>query len=464
MGRALLILAAATLLAACRGEGGAAVRVAGTDTLASAGAYRPAAHAALPCAACHTGALAGTRIAAVPRESCAAAGCHVEGGPTQVSTKTATFRHLDHARDGEVALSCAGCHTHSEGGQELQVSVDACALCHLGRLEGSEPSDCRTCHQQPQHVALTSQALPIPHSSLPWVETGCVRCHYDVAEPLTRVALARCSACHGRDTTLVVRGIARDLHPTHTAVTCTACHDGEAHRVRAMSSAVQLVCGDCHVRAHDLTLGEQWSHSATCTHCHETVHQPQQRLLLGMLPGEAAVPSSKFIAGMTCRSCHMRSGPATASGAAGDAIRGQAQACAGCHRTEYGRVLAWWLAGTRARTRAVSAYVTRGARELGSTGSDSVRALVASSLALIELVESAGGQHNLELSDRIFRQSVARVRAAYSLAGRAPPPAPSLGSPAHEGTCSFCHYSPDDPWDFRRMSAPFHRDALGVDR
>lgn len=455
------MLCAAALFAAC-GADEYAPTVSDSGATLSGTVARADPHARLPCTACHRGALAGTRIAGVPRETCATSGCHQEGGPAQVSTKTATFEHRDHARDGEVALSCAGCHTHTAGRQPLYVSVDGCALCHLSRLEGAEPADCRTCHQQPQHIALTSQALPIPHSSLPWVETGCVRCHYDVAEPATRVALSRCAACHGQDATLIGRGIATDLHPSHTSVNCSACHEGDAHRVRAMSSAVQLVCADCHVREHDLTVGVDWRHDATCTSCHEAVHQPQQRLLLGMMPGEVASPSSKFIAGITCRSCHIRSDRSVADGAAGNAIRGQAEACSGCHRSEYESVLDWWLDGTRARTRAVGSYVRRAASELRTVDSDSARSLIGSAVALMDLVETAGGHHNLELSDRIFRQSVDRVTRAYALTGRVPPSPPILGSPAHEGTCSYCHYSPDEPWDFRRMSGPFHRAVLGV--
>jgi hypothetical protein len=228
-----------------------------------------------------------------------------------------------------------------------------------------------------------------------------------------------------------------------------------------MSSAVLLVCGDCHTREHDVALGVDWDNDVTCASCHQAVHQPQQRLLLGMVPGAQASPSSKFIAGMTCRSCHVRPTAADPSGAA---VRGQAEACAGCHRTEYGRVLDWWLEGTRARTRSVSAYITRAGRELGAAAPDSARRLVAGAAELMQLVEQAGGQHNLEVSDRIFRESVDRVKRAYGLAGRVPPAPPVLGSPAHEGMCSYCHYSPDAPWDFRRMSGPFHQSVMGVDR
>jgi hypothetical protein len=457
MGRALLIFCAAVLVTACAVEDNRVPAEVADGTVPHAGLTDS--HVDLPCTACHTGALTGGRIAAVPRETCTSAGCHQEGGPAQVSTKTATFQHRDHARDSEMMLSCAGCHTHAAGRAPLQVSVDACALCHLPDIRGGGTDECRTCHLLPQHVALTSQGMPVPHSALPWIETGCVRCHYDVAEAPTRVASSRCVACHGRDTAVVARGIATDLHPAHTAVTCTSCHEGDAHRVRAMSSAVQLVCADCHTREHGLPVGA--GDALTCNGCHVAVHQPQQRLLLGMLPGETSSPSSKFIAGMTCRSCGCGT---TASTVGGDAIRGQAEACASCHRTEYRRVLAWWVDGTRQRTAAVSRYVARASAELGPAASDSARMLIESSVAMLALVGQAGGHHNLELSDRIFREAVTRVNRAYALQGRVPPAAPALGSPAHEGMCSYCHYSPNDPWDFRRMSPEFHRSLPGVQR
>jgi hypothetical protein len=454
MGRALLMLWAAAWLAACGADDAPARHALGDDAAAAA----PDPHAGLTCAACHQGELPGVRRASVPSAACATSGCHQEGGPSRVSTATASFPHRDHGRDGDVALGCAGCHTHDTGEQPLRVSADGCALCHLTDMAGSTRDECRLCHQQPQHVALTSQALPIPHSALPWVETGCVRCHYDVAEPQTRVEVARCTACHGTGTAVVSRGIATDLHPTHVSVTCTACHERDAHHVRAMSSAVQLVCADCHSREHGVQVGTEWRNDATCTACHEAVHQPQQRLLLGLIDGAPASPSSKFIAGMTCRSCHIRT---SRDDATGNAIRGQAEACASCHRGEYRQVLDWWLDGTRTRTRAVTQYVARARSDLGAAAPDSARALIDGAAQMMALVEEAGGHHNLELSDRIFRESVARVRSAYGQAGRVAPQPPGLGSPAHEGVCSFCHYSARGPWNFERMSGPFHRDIMG---
>lgn len=462
MGRALLTFCAAVLFAACGAGHGDDAPVALADTgIADTGIAAPDAHASLPCAACHQGDLVEGRPATVPRASCAAGGCHQEGGPAEVSTRTARFRHRDHARDGEVALSCAGCHTHTGGGERLVVAVDACALCHLNDVRSGTSGECRTCHQQPRHVALTGQALPVPHSALPWVETGCVRCHYDVADAPVRVRLDRCTSCHAGDMARIGRGVGTDLHPSHASIACISCHEGDTHRVRAMSSAVRLVCADCHDAAHAVLLDAAPATSITCTGCHETVHQPQQRLLLGLMPGETAAPSSKFVAGITCRSCHIRTG--TDSGAGG-AIRGQAESCEGCHRSEYRQVLRWWLDGSRERTAAATRYVAQAERDLSAVESDSAVALLRGAAALVRLVGDAGGQHNLELSDRILRESIDRAAAAYRRAGRVPPPAPALGAAAHEGMCSYCHYAPEEPWDFRRMSGPFHRSVLGLDR
>jgi hypothetical protein len=459
MGRALLILT--LLLSACRVESPETAGAPGAepaDTVRTVGDGIDG-HAGMACASCHVGARADSGRASVPREACMASGCHDDGGPEMVQTGTVTFEHRAHGRSGDVLATCAGCHDHHAPDRALHVEVDACALCHLTEVSGAEPADCRLCHQQPNHVAMTSQAVPVPHSSLPWVETGCVRCHFDVAEPPTRVSTQRCASCHADLAIITQQGIGEDLHPQHEGVSCTACHEQGAHRVRAMSSAVSLVCADCHTREHGLDLPAPVADSETCTTCHQRVHQAQQRMLLGVVSvTEPAAPSSKFLAGITCRSCHIREPGVLPSE---DAIRGQAEACAGCHTTEYRQVLRWWVDGARSRSRAMQAFTDRAARDLGAAP-DTARALLRSARDMLALVAEAGGQHNLELADRIFRDSRTRTLEAYRLSGRAAPPAPVLGATAHEGLCSFCHYSPDDPWNFRRMPADFHERVLGT--
>ncbi|HKJ92154.1 MAG TPA: hypothetical protein VJ957_03245, partial [Longimicrobiales bacterium] len=267
--------------------------------------------------------------------------------------------------------------------------MDACALCHLAQVRSAKAEDCRLCHQQPGNVELTSQGLPIPHGSLPWIETGCVRCHYDVAKPPVSVPMSRCSECHTHLADLTREGIGEDLHPVHTGFTCTACHDPGTHTVRAMSSAVDLVCADCHQVAHGQRLGDDWNVSRTCDACHASVHRPQQELVLGVLPGaREALPSAKFLAGLTCRSCHVppASGRPTAT-----PVTGTARACTGCHPTQYKTVLAWWLEGLDQKQKAASHYVDAAERALAGPRSDSVAELLRSASAMLDLVQQAGG-------------------------------------------------------------------------
>lgn len=449
MGRVLLILALAAL-AAC--EPPAAEPEAGAALVVAAATPVDSAHGELACAACHMGESAGRRTAAVPATSCASGDCHPDEGPATVVLDGTQLDHRMHA-EGTVATECAGCHVHVQGGEPLAVSTDACALCHAESIAG-DGAQCRACHVQPGHTSLTSQGVAVPHSSLPWVETGCVRCHYDVAAPPTGVATARCESCHAGDGA-IERGAGRDLHPDHTAFACTSCHEAGAHRLVAMSSAVSLVCADCHRVAHELTLASTWPGAPpTCGACHRDVHAPQQQLLLGIVPDAEAAPSAKFIAGITCRSCHV---PEGAPADVAEPIRGTAESCAGCHRSEYQRVLDWWLDGLAERERITGQYLGAAERALAGETADTVQNLLGHAREVHGLIATAGGQHNLELSDRLFRRILDWSATAYRAAGRTPPSMPDLGRQPHVGLCSYCHYAPDDPWDFSRMSPEFHR-------
>ena len=331
MGRVLLIGVLAALVGACEtGERG----VVGQER----------AHADLACAACHQGPQGERGRATVPEASCTASGCHETGGPADVQVATVTFPHRNHAEGGEIDPTCAGCHTHETGDAPIVASVDACALCHVSGVTSAEAQECRLCHTEPDHAELTAQGVVVSHSELPWLEIGCVRCHYDVASAETDVSGLRCRQCHEDMAVLNQRAVGMDLHPVHDGVTCTSCHLSDLHEVRAMSAAVQLVCSDCHTQEHGVRLmaGEGRDWSALCGACHQETHSAQQRLVLGVRPDEGVIPSAKFLAGITCRSCHIsEDGPRPAD----TPIRGQAESCSGCHPAEYEQVLPWWLEG-----------------------------------------------------------------------------------------------------------------------
>lgn len=451
MGRALLIAAA---LCAAFGCARPPEQVA---------AHAGKGHESLTCAACHGNTMQVTASTArVSDATCTKGGCHEDRGPADVQLARVRFRHRQHG-GGPIQATCAGCHMHPMDTRDKTLASrgEACALCHADQLAGKRSADCRACHADPAHVPVSSQGVPIPHSSLPIAETGCLRCHYDVSAPRTTVSTSRCASCHtgekeGR------RGVGEDLHPAHAGVGCTGCHEGMSHRVVSMSSAVVLDCRDCHGAAHGIALASLGNPSATCNGCHAGSHQAQQRLILGQVPGMPPEPSMKFIAGMMCRSCHTPPGRAMATGAR--PVRGAGSACVGCHRPEYAQVLQWWIQGTRARGDAVSAYLRQAETSLGSSAPDSSRRLLASVREALSVVANGGGQHNLDLSDAIFREGVVRVRSAYAIAGRSAPPAPALGSEPHVGFCSYCHYSSSERWEFGRMPADFHRQVMDTAR
>ena len=85
-------------------------------------------------------------------------------------------------------------------------------------------------------------------------------------------------------------------------------------------------------------------------------------------------------------------------------------------------------------------------------------------LLMLALVRTAGGQHNLELADRIFRNSVAHVENAYRLSGRRAPAEPQLGNTAHVGTCTFCHYSGTERMNYSSVSGELHERLIKTRR
>ena len=417
-------------------------------------------HAGLACVACHSGELAHGRLATVPREGCAASDCHRDGGPARVRLATVVFEHRSHGGDTVVAMTCAGCHGHDDGTEPLTASTDACALCHAAELGGDNGGDCRTCHARPEHEGTTSQGLPVEHTGLPWLGGECVRCHYDVSDPALHVETSRCLACHADLDAVTREGVGRDLHPTHTGVSCTSCHAEGGHRILAMSSAVDLQCGDCHLQVHDVEVTPDFPAPPTCNGCHRGAHAAQQRLVLGILPEDSAArPSEKFLDGLTCRSCHLPDARAAAGG--GAAVVGSSVSCTGCHRAEYATVLRWWNEGTRQRVGRVEGYVRVASAALsGAPADDPAAQLLGEAGELLATVRDGGGQHNLQLAHRALARALERTVGAYRAAGRSVPAPPDLGREPREGLCSYCHFRLDDPWQLGEMSGAFHREVM----
>ncbi len=442
MGRhALLILLPALLLLGCE-----------RSTPPATGANP---HANLACTECHEGGLAdGQQMAAVPSSTCTRSGCHSVDVPEEVTLATVTFTHRRHGQGGSVSIGCAGCHTHTSGSDPIPGSGDTCGLCHQKELSAARGEDCRLCHKAPSHIGMTSQGVAVPHQGLPWIEGGCLRCHYEVTKPVHEVSLDRCRQCHRDVTTVAKAGIGEDLHPSHKGVACVACHEADSHRIEAMSSAVDLVCSNCHTEEHGISVGNGPMNPTSCDACHRTVHQAPQRLLLGITPNtEEAMPSPHFMDGVTCRSCHR----------AQDGGKATAQACVGCHRPEFATVLRWWREGVSQRMTMVRRYLAGADSAIeGRPDTDPAVRAIADARSRLRLIEQGGGTHNIPLTHRLFQDALADATQAYRDVGRAPPSPPSLGRAPRRGICAFCHYRLPEPGFSRNMPDAFHRQVLGV--
>ncbi|MEJ2539226.1 MAG: cytochrome c3 family protein [Gemmatimonadota bacterium] len=417
------------------------------------------AHRGVECADCHTGPRADAEMASAPTEGCTASGCHEDRGPGQAEIREVSFEHRDHGGDSVAVVSgCAGCHTHAEGGAPLQVSMASCSLCHISDAAKGNAAECRLCHTAPEQVTRTSQEVAIPHREVPWIDGGCVRCHYDVSPVAVQVSILSCATCHQDPDSVASESAGTDPHPDHTGVACTSCHQEQTHRIERMSTAVVLQCGDCHADVHGVEPTPAWPGTSTCNACHARVHAPEQALLLGMVaqvPGSS--PSAKFLDGLSCRSCHVP----PASHDPTESVDGSEAGCVGCHRTEYGQVLEWWRDGAQARITPVRRALDRAETRL--EGNAAARPRLDSATVALTAVEEGNPVHNLSLAHGLLERAQTQISQAYRDAGTGAPAPVELGPRPSIGLCTYCHYLPDDPWVFQEMSGDFHREALRRD-
>ena len=410
------------------------VSVAGVLLLASSGALatriagqeRTPGHEDLLCRSCHSGAMSDRKDAHVPQDVCTA--CHsIETLPGDGQG----FDHGLHGGAGPVEMGCAGCHHHQEGDARLGAGRETCVLCHAGEMGAGDGEGCRSCHRDLPASVVTTQGVPLPHGVFEWMDDACLRCHYAVSAPST--VRESCAPCHTSGAPGAVTSDA-DPHSVHVEVACAACHDDQGHRITAMSAAVGISCGDCHGAAHDVALRDSEDASPVCSTCHSSVHEAQQRLFLGVAPGDMGPePSPKFLAGLSCRGCHVRDASAARHGV--DPV-----SCGRCHESEYGRVADWWTVGGRERVAPVARYLEGARAALVAAGMSEKGKELNRPMEWVALVREGGAQHNPSLSHRLLKESLDRGVDAYRASRTIAPRLPVLGVEPRPGECSYCHY------------------------
>ena len=356
--------------------------------------------------------------------SCTRRGCHqtqkLEGPIQFKNVKFDHSHHLGELRRGK-QLRCTSCHSQMVQGSHILVTEETCFLCHMkDRDLDTKLSECRTCHTDEIFLQQGSR-LRYNHTSV--VETGksCQSCHVNTVEGNAPVSIQACINCHWQTDFFERFDDPEFLHLNHVTnnkVECIACHTTILHRIG---------------RTHLLT-GED------CRSCHQEMHTSQARLFSGNVGDLAPLqPNPMYEAGLACQSCHIFHAESMGGG---DTMVSSADACDQCHGQGYGRILQEWELYLARQLAFVQEYLSMSQKRLqGISDGSTSAALLDSATINIELVSSAKGIHNIQLSDRLLERAHRSISAALRKSGRTSDVREYVSSDKLvPSDCANCHY------------------------
>jgi hypothetical protein len=379
--------------------------------------------------------------------ACLRSGCHVtrqlEGEVSFAGVRFDHTAHLGELRRGK-QLRCTSCHSQIVQGQHLTVTPSTCYLCHFkGRTESDPVAGCIGCHPTPPRVE-SPAGFAVDHEDYVRDLVSCVSCHDNVTDGSGAAEKSRCFICHNEPERLEQFDNTTVMHRIHIAehnVECAQCHLPIEHRVTSHSETFDLDCRSCHQQTHD-----------------------QQRKLYAGIGGHGtdAMPSSMYLANVSCKGCHELT--AEVEGHERVSLAREAS-CLSCHGTRYADILPAWQQETNRKVSRVAAVV-RSARATRSSAPARTRATVDSLLQLAQdnvgLVEDGKGAHNIAFADELLRQALAFVRQAVA-AGPLPYRVPQvdLGPSVTANVCLQCHLGTERKTvDFRGTSFEHERHVL----
>ncbi len=372
-----------------------------------------------------TGAYGTRPWAEIEDAACLRSGCHstrlIEGG---VDFKGVHFDHAEHL--GEVRrgmqLHCTSCHSQIVQGTHIAVTEGTCFLCHFkDRPAGKPLAGCTGCHPSPPRVT-SKEGYIIDHPQYVKDRIDCLSCHNEVTHGTGEADRARCVSCHNEperlarfdDPTLM-----HSVHITEHNIACVQCHTPIDHRVVSLTTTVELDCKSCHAQ----------------------VHKQQQELYAGVGGhGTERIPSSMYLARVSCVACHNEASRMPGHDSVN--VAGEAS-CLSCHGIRYANVLPGWQQGMERKVDMVRPVVA-GAQSAASAVPLSRRATADTLLSLarenLDFVSNGKGAHNIVYADQLLRASLDLVRQAVR-DGQLPYRVPSvdLGPPVSESGCLQCH-------------------------
>jgi len=367
--------------------------------------------------------------AEVDDAACLRSGCHetrllagvVPFGPDG----TIRFDHSHHLKDLKRGkqLRCTSCHAQIVQGQHLTVNPAACFLCHFKDVAwGQDLSRCQTCHD-------VSKIPPSRFNHLIVVRNrvDCRRCHGDITRGTGEVPKQHCLSCHnevGRLSKYDDTSLIHTAHVTMHKVECSECHIEITHKLRKLTLADELSCGDCH----------------------SDTHRDQVRLFLGATrddPHRELEPSPMYKVNVHCVGCHTTEVSLERDGVV-RATTGES--CDSCHQPGYGVILERWrellpraLADTRqaiSRASGVVGDTSRQNRAEAAAELDTARS------RLVQVVKGHG-VHNIAFALELLDEAQAAAARAMKLCGviAAFPGVPEARV-MRENECRLCHVQP----------------------
>jgi nitrate/TMAO reductase-like tetraheme cytochrome c subunit len=196
-----------------------------------------------------------------PPADAGCAACHLDVAqrdPLQVHARP--FRHADHLRTA--GLACAECHLAEPHGAPA-FSRDQCASCHHAEREGSDPSDCASCHALQQSFFTGSftgsfaGALAGLEPAAPEMpDKTCNECHGE-APDIVLPPPNMCVLCHGAgyDQKLADWNTATDERVARLERALAAAPPGtDAAALARARQALELVAADGSRGVHNASL------------------------------------------------------------------------------------------------------------------------------------------------------------------------------------------------------------------
>jgi hypothetical protein len=355
--------------------------------------------------------------------ACLRSGCHatrkLEGEVTFSGVRFDHTAHLGELRRGK-RLRCTSCHSQIVQGEHLTVTQSTCFLCHFkDRPVGDPVAGCTGCHPSPPRV-VSPAGFVVEHSDYVRDMISCTSCHDNVRDGSGTADRSRCLICHNEPERLEQFDNTDFMHRTHIAehnVECAQCHLEIQHRAIPHAASADLDCRSCHQQTHD---SQRQLYAGTGGH------------------GTAEMPSSMFLANVSCNGCH----ELTATVRDHETVdRAGEASCMSCHGTRYANILPGWKEAVDRKTAQVAAIVRDVRAAAGAANRTAhVDSLLAAASANLGLVRDGHGVHNIAFADELLRLAVQYIREAvrggglpYSL------PAVDLGPSVTGNECMQCH-------------------------